>query len=576
MRTPLDPVTTEVIGSLVMAVAEEMGATLIKTAYSPNIKERADCSTAIFDAAGQVIAQAPRIPIHLGSMLGTVEEIVKRHPLDSLRPGDVIIANDPYNGGGSHLPDINFISPVFDGDTLYAFVANLAHHSDVGGMVAGSESADCRNIYQEGIRIPPVKLVRAGVLDEDILNLMLLNTRTPRDRLGDFRAQLAANRVGVRGLEEVRAKYGRQTLLAHMAELLDYAERRIRSAIAALPDGTYVCEDVLDSDGVADRPVRIRVALTVRGDQLDFDFAGTDPQVGSARNVPLNALAATIYCVVKCLLDPSLPSNAGYFRAITIRAPEGSLVNPRPPAAVGVRALSCAIVGDCVAGALSQAMPERALAFSGPHQQILPSGIDPRTGDFFVDYETFAGSYGARPYKDGLDAVRIHASGASNLPVECLEHSFPLRVERYELRQDSGGAGTFRGGLSVRRAYRILADEVTIALSGERQKRAAAGLAGGLPGALGAYVLNPGTPDEKVLPSTIAHYPLRRGDLFVVETPAGGGWGDPRARSLDLLERDLREERISRAAAERDYGAVFGPDGRLDRAATEAARRHRR
>jgi N-methylhydantoinase B len=565
MQTRLDPVTTEVIGSLVMAVAEEMGATLIKTGYSPNIKERADCSTAIFDASGQVIAQAPRIPIHLGSMLGTVAEIVKRHPLHTLRPGDVIVANDPYNGGGSHLPDLNFISPVFDGDVLYAFVANLAHHSDIGGMVAGSECADCRTIFQEGLRIPPVKLVRAGVLDEDLLNLFLLNTRTPRDRLGDFRAQLAANRVGVRGLEEIRAKYGRETLLAHMAELVDYAERRIRSAIAALPDGTYVCEDMIDSDGVEGRPVRVRVALTVRGDQLDLDFAGTDPQVGSARNVPYNALAATVYCVVKCLLDPGLPSNAGYFRAITIRAPEGSLVNPRPPAAVGVRSLSCAIIGDVVAGALSQAMPERALAFSGPHAQILPSGLDPRTGEFFVDYETFAGAYGARPYKDGLDAVRIHASGASNLPVECLEHSFPLRVERYELRQDSGGAGTFRGGLSVRRDYRILADEATVALSGERQVRAAGGLHGGRPGALGRYILNPGTPDEKVLPSTIAAYPLRRGDLLVVLTPGGGGWGDPRARDLALIARDLREERISRAAAEREYGVVIGPNGQIER-----------
>lgn len=548
----LDPVTTEVIGSLMMGVAEGMGITLMKTAFSPNIKERADCSTAVFDARGQVVAQAPRIPIHLGSMLGAVDEVLRRHPAHTLRPGDVIVANDPYHGGGSHLPDVNFISPVFDGDALYAFVANIAHHSDVGGMVAGSESASCRNIYQEGLRIPPVKLVRGGEVDEDLFNLFLLNSRVPRDRAGDVRAQIAANRWGARQLGEVCARYGRATLEAYLQALLAYAERRVRAAIAALPDGAYAAEDRLDSDG--GRPVKVRLTLTVKGDEMELDFAGTDPQVPSARNVPLRALASTVYCVVKCLLDPDLPANAGYFRAIHVLAPEGSFVNPRPPAAVGARSISCGIVGDVVAGALSQALPGRALAFSGPHVLIIPSGVDPRSGEFFVDYETFAGAYGARPYRDGMDAVRIHASGASNLPVECLEHSFPLRVERYELRQDSGGPGAFRGGQSVLRDYRLLADEASLALSGERCEAPARGLDGGRPGALAGFTLNPGTPEEQTLPPIVAAHPLRRGDLLRVVTAGGGGVGDPRNRDRARVERDLREERVSPEAAAREYG----------------------
>jgi N-methylhydantoinase B len=555
-----DPITVEVIGSLVMAVAEEMGVALIKTAFSPNIKERGDCSTAIFDATGQVVAQAPRIPIHLGSMLGTIEEIVRRHPLESMAPGDVIIANDPYFGGGSQLPDINFVSPVFDGDRVYAYVANIAHHSDIGGMVAGSESADCRNIYQEGLRIPPVKLVRGGVFDQDILNLILTNSRTPRDRIGDIRAQVAANRTGVRGLEDIRRKYGTDGVLTNMAELLDYAERRIRVAISSLPDGTYEYEDWLDSDGISDTPVRTHVALTIQDDHMEFDFGGTDPQVGSARNVPFHALASTVYTVVKCMVDADLPGNSGYFRAIKISAPKGSFVNPVEPAAVGVRSLSCGIIGDVVAGALSKAMPERALASSGPHAQILPSGIDRRTGEFFVDYETLAGAYGARPYHDGLDAVRIHASGASNLPVEALEHAFPLRIERYELRQDSGGVGTFRGGMGIRRDYRILGPS-TIALSGERQKVPARGLEGGGDGAVGAYVLNLGTDREKHLPSTVAAYPLEEGDLLTILTPGGGGYGLSAARARSKVESDVKDERVSLESSVRDYGLSPGIGG---------------
>ncbi|MBI3965140.1 MAG: hydantoinase B/oxoprolinase family protein [Chloroflexi bacterium] len=567
----LDPITTEVIGSLLMSVSEEMGATLIKTAYSPNIKERADCSTCVFDGRGQVIAQAQRIPIHLGSMLGTVEEIIRLHPVETIQPGDMFLANDPYTGGGTHLPDLNLVAPVFDGDEIIAYVANIAHHSDVGGMVAGSEAADCRDIFQEGLRIPPVRIYRAGELVEDILNLILLNTRTPRDRLGDIRAQFASNRVGVRGIADICAKYGRSTLLAHMDALLDYAERRARAGFAKIPDGVYPAEDWLDSDGIGSDPVRVSATVTVGGDRLHLDFTGTGPQLPTGRNVPTKALLATAYCVLKSLIDPGLPSNGGFYRAVELTAPEGSLVNPRPPAAVGVRSLTCAVLGDVIVAALANAMPERALAGSGPHHQILPSGTDPRTGEFFVDYETFAGSYGARPYKDGFDAVRIHASGASNLPVECLEHTFPLRIERYELRPDSGGAGRFRGGLSVRRDYRILANDATVALSAERQRVAARGIQGGQPGIVGRYVLNPDQPTEQVLSSTVAAFPLANGDVLSIQTPGGGGCGAAFERDPQLVLRDVREERVSPEVATKVYGvAIVGEE--VDEYATKRLR----
>lgn len=556
----LDPITTQVIGNLVLSIAEEMGVTLMKTAYSPNIKERADRSTAIFDPKGQVIAQAQLIPGHLGSMIGAVEELIRRHPADTMKPGDMYIANDPYSGGGQHLPDFNLVAPVFSRGELVAYVASLGHHSDVGGMVPGSESGACQDIYQEGLRLPPVRLVRAGEVVEDVLNIILLNTRTPRDRLGDVRAQIAANRVGIRGMLDVCERYGPELLAASNDELLNHAERRMRAAIAAIPDGLYEATDTLDGDGFVERDVKVHVAVTVAGDRMVLDFTGTDRQVGSSRNVPTGALKATVYTVIKSMIDPGLPANAGYYRAIDIVAPPGSLVNPLPPAAVGERALTCAVLGDAIVAALSQAMPKRAMAGSGPHHQIIPSGVNPRSGEFFVDYETFAGALGARPYKDGIDGVRIHISGASNLPVESLELNFPLRVERYELIRDSGGPGRYRGGLSIRRDYRILADGIRTAVCGERERIPAPGLAGGHPGTPGRFILNPGTPGEKTLPSTGWDIPLAKHDLLRIEAPGAGGYGSPRERDRHLVQRDLEEDRISPEAARKIYGLTDEPE----------------
>ncbi|HEY1701560.1 MAG TPA: hydantoinase B/oxoprolinase family protein [Trebonia sp.] len=537
----LDPVTTEVIGSALLSVTDEMSTALIQTAYSPNIKERADCSTALFDADGRVLAQSQRLPLHMGSMLGSVRRVLERSPLKSLADGDMFLANDPYHGGGSHLPDFNLVAPLFHDGALVGFAANCAHHSDVGGMVPGSESADCRDIYQEGLRIPPVRLVAAGELNEDILAIVRLNSRVPQDRSGDLRAQIAANRVAGRRVSELCARYGAAPLRAHTDALLAATERRIRARFAELGLGEFAHTEYLDPlDPGADGgdALRFQVTLTVTSEALTFDFTGTSDQVAAGRNVPRDALAATAFCVVKTLLDPGIAANDGLYRSIRLIAPEGCLVNPVAPAPVGARALTCGVLADAFVGALSLAAPHRAVAGSAPHQLAIFAGTDPRTGRYFVDYETLAGAMGARAGRDGWDAVRIYASGAANLPVEPLEQAFPLRVERYELLPGSSGAGRRRGGLGIRRDYRILADEAEISLTGERHHCPARGRDGGDDGAPGGFVLNPGRDDERRLPSVVRGLTLRRGDVLRVDTPGGAGYGPASEREEDLARAD--------------------------------------
>jgi N-methylhydantoinase B len=548
----VDAIQAEVVARFLLATAEEMGATLMRTAFSPNIKERADCSTAIFDRAGEVIALAQRVPIHLGSMVGAVDEILKRYPEPEIRPGDMFIANDPYNGGGTHLPDINVIAPVFIGKRIAAYVANIAHHADVGGMVPGSEAAVCQSIYQEGLRIPPVRIMQAGKLNRDVFDMILINSRTPDERVGDLQAQFAANTVGMRSVTALFDRYGARETQSTIEAYLDFTEKRFRAAIERLPAGRYEAEDYLDGND-EESVAKIKLALTVRRDRLDFDFAGSAPQLACARNIPYRALLATVYTVAKAMLDPEVPANAGYYRTLKISAPPGSVVGPVPPAAIGCRSISASVLGDVIAAALSQALPQKALAGSGPHHLYVLSGTDPRTGTYFVDYETLAGGMGARANRDGVDGVRVHASGSSNLPVEALEHAYPFRVERYALWDDSAGAGRYRGGAGVLRDYRVLAEDIVVSLSSERQHVAARGSKGGAEGALGAFVLNPGTPEERKLPAAAADVRLPKGSLLRICTPAGAGFGSPRERDLAAIERDIREERVSGPAARTAY-----------------------
>ena len=472
-----DPIRAEVVARYLLGVTEEMGAALMRTAFSPNIKERGDCSTAVFDAAGNVVALPQRVPIHLGSMVGVVEAVLQRFPAAEIRPGDMFLANDPYSGGGSHLPDINVIAPVFFEGEIVAYVACIAHHADVGGMVPGSEAAVCSSIFQEGLRIPPVRIVSGGKFNEDVFAIILLNSRTPDERAGDLRAQVAANNVGFRSVLSLFERLGVTATRNTMKAYLDFTERRFSAAIAKVPEGTYTAREYIDGANPGELAA-IVLSLTVKNSHLNFDVAGSSPQIAAARNIPLRALIATIYTVVKSLLDPDVPANSGYFRTISIAAPEGSIVAPVSPAAIGARAMSAAVLGDTIASALSKALPEKALVASGPHQLIVLAGTDPRNQKYFVNYETIAGAMGARSYQHGMDAVRVHASGSANLPVEALEHAYPFLIEQYSLRKDSGGLGKFNGGRGVVRDYRVLGDDIVISLSSERQNVSASGQAG--------------------------------------------------------------------------------------------------
>ena len=568
----VDSITTEVIARRFQVATEEMMATLVKTAYSVNIKERRDCSVAVFDSGGQLIALTAIAPLHLSSLLGMVQNILKRHPLKTLKPGDGFLANDPYVGGGSHLPDLTLTSPVFVRGRVVAFVANIAHHSDVGGKVAGSESADCTSIFQEGLRIPPVKLLERGKLKQDMLDIVLLNSRVPGERDGDLKAQIATNAIGIRRVEDVFKRYGLSTVLAGMKAFLDYSEARTRAEIAKLPPGTYTNEDVLDNDGVADRWVKMKVAVTIQKRGIHFDFTGTDPQVAGARNMPLIATLAGVYYAVKAVTDPGLPPNSGTFRAIRVTAPAGTVVNCAPPAAVGDRGATGNILGDLLMGALAKAAPDRVMAGCGPLAGFIFSGVDPRRGAYFVDYETYAGAGGALADQDGKDAVRVHVSGAANLPIESVEQEFPLTVDRYELVEDTGGPGRFRGGLSTRRRVTIWAEQGRLAGRGLRQVQGAPGMFGGGMGRTGRFVIGP---EQKKLPGSFSELDVPPGTTVEVTTPAGAGYGDPFQRDPKRVLADVVSGKVSAEAARRDFGVAI-QGGRVDEAETKRLREGRR
>jgi N-methylhydantoinase B len=520
-----DPILTEVVARYLALAAEEIAATLVALAFSPNIKERSDCSSAIFDVQGRVVAQANRIPMHLGSMIGTIEAIQAKYPLAQMQPGDMFLANDPFGGGGTHLPDLNIVAPVFVDGQVAAFVANIAHHADVGGMVPGSESALCTTIFQEGLRIPVVRVIRAGEPDRDIVDIVLLNSRTPEERMGDLQAQFAANRVGAERVAGLFARHERAVVERCIESYLDATGQRFVAAVRGIRDGVYGAEEEL-SDADGGRPATLRLTLAVTRGRLRFDFSASAPQLAeSSRNVPRKAVMAVVYAVAKSLLDPDVPPNAGYFDAIEVVTRPGTVLDPVSPGAVGTRALTCGVLGDLIVAAMGQALGGAGMADSGPHHLVIFSGPDPRHGGVFVDYETVAGGMGARGKGPGLDGVRVHASGAANLPVEALENAYPLRVERYALRRGSGGDGRHAGGRGVVRDYRVLADGVTVSLSSERQTRPARGVAGGGDGATGAFLLNPGTAGERRLPSAAMDLPLAKGDVLRILTPGGGGFG---------------------------------------------------
>ncbi|MBV0903176.1 hydantoinase B/oxoprolinase family protein [Haloarcula salina] len=561
MTRDVDSVTLEVTRNAAIAVCEEMNANLIRTGYSPNIKERRDCSCAMFDADAEMISQAENMPVHLGAMPFSVEAAIDRFPPETLSPGDAVLLNDPFYGG-AHLPDLTLVTPVYHDGDLIAFAANRAHHADIGGSHAGSVSADSTEIYQEGLRIPPVKLFEGGEPNDDIFDMILSNVRTPDERRGDLRAQEAANETGKRRFTELASKYGSGQLEAALEEIKDYSERRMRSEIESLPDGTFEFADVLDDDGAGNTDLPIEAAVTVDGDEVHVDFTGTAPQTDGPINAVFAVTASATYYAVRCVTDPDIPPNHGCYRPIEITAPEGTIVNPEPPAAVvGGNLETSQRVTDVVLGAFGDVVPERVLAGSqGTMNNITFGGTDPRDDSPYAFYETQGGGFGGRSGKDGIDGVHVHMSNTMNTPAEVLETAYPIRVTRYQLRPDSGGAGEFRGGLGLRRDIQVRGHEATFSLLADRHIHQPYGLAGGADGESGSALRIDPDGEEVRLPQKSTHQ-LPPETIVSIRTPGAGGYGDPADRDPDAIERDIELGKITPEAAREAYGyeAETGP-----------------
>ncbi len=544
--TKLDPIGLEIIFNGLRSVTDETYVALMKSAYSTNIKERHDHSTAIMDPRGRLVVQAVEsLPIHIASMSGLMECLLVKFGHD-IREGDIFVANDPHVAGGTHLPDVNMAMPVFIGGELTAFMCNIAHHADIGGMSPGSMAAGMSEIYQEGLRIPVIKLFREGELQQDILDLLLLNVRVPLERRGDYFAQIAACRLGRRRLAEVVATHSLPVVRTAFDEIIQRTEERLRNAINEIPDGVYEFEDVMDGDGLATFDIPIRVRITVEGKRIQFDFAGTSKQVPGNINVTMNATQASVCYSLKALLDPELPSNQGVLDAAEILAEKGTMLNGAFPAPVAARAHTCQRIVDVVFGALAQALPDRVVAAAnGANTTAVFAGIDPRSGDGYVYLETLGGGMGARSMKDGKDGVQVHITNTSNLPVEAIETEYPLLVEEYSLVRDSSGAGRYRGGAGLRRVVRPVDHNCSFNGVGERFRHQPWGLFGGSAGASGRFFLRQATGETRRLDDKPSDIVVTPKDAVIVETPGAGGYGVPHERDPEQLADDVRSEKFS-------------------------------
>ncbi|MUW13883.1 hydantoinase B/oxoprolinase family protein [Halorubrum sp. CBA1125] len=529
MSDDIDPVTLEILRNQLESAAAEMGHVLIRGAYSPNIKERQDCSTALFDAAGRMVAQAEHIPVHLGAMPDAVEAVLEKDP----GPGDVFVVNDPFVGG-THLPDVTLVSPIAPADEVVGYAVSRAHHADVGGSAPGSMPPGAREVYEEGLRLPAVRLVDGGEPNEAVHELIRANVRTPNERMADLRAQRAANARGEQRVGELLDEHGPRLLDAFDA-VIDYSRERVETELAGLPDGTYRARDVLEGDGVTDDDVPIRVAVTLDGAAIDVDFAGTADQVAGNLNAPLSVTKSAVYFVVRAVTDPEIPPNHGCYEPVSVSAPAGSLLDPRPPAAVvGGNVETSQRVTDVTLAALAEAVPDRIPAGGqGTMNNLI---VGDRAGEFTY-YETIGGGFGARPDKDGMDGVQVGMTNTLNTPVEALETEYPLRVERYALRPGSGGDGRYRGGLGLERTVTV-ETAATVSLLTDRRRTAPAGLDGGEDGAVGENRV-----DGEPVPAK-ASIDVDAGATVTVRTPGGGGHGDPAERDPDARKRDRRNGKI--------------------------------
>ena len=550
-----DPIKFEVIRNALVEATEEMTIALRRSAYSTNIKTRADFSCALFDRDLRVIAQASGQPVHLGSLAISVPMVIRNYGPENLAPGDGILANDPYLGG-VHLNDITLISPVHHNGELFGYLACLAHHVDVGGGAPASIGA-FQEVFQEGIIIPGVKLVREGEIDNDVFRLVLSQIRSKRETAGDFRAQVAANNTGLRRLQLLIGRVGPETVRFYMKELLDYTRRRTQSSIARLPQGSFSADGYVDNDGFTDQPVHLVAKVTVTDDSVEFDTTGSDLQ----RRAPVNSTYAQTYAgcayVLKCLIDPDIPVNTGFYDAVKMIAPEGSVTNCRAPGpVVGGWETQTRLV-DIMLKALSQAVPERVPAGTKACMfQVGFGGADPRSGEYYAFYEAIGGGYGGRATLDGDDAVQAHGQNTENAPIEEIEINYPLRITRYELVDESEGAGKQRGGLGLRRDY-LFPNEASFTILADRDRWGPWGLFGGEEGFKARFVLNPdGDAVDLGSKTTVA---LNPGDVISYRTCGGGGYGPPKQRDPQTVLIDVRDGKVSLERARDVYGVVIDP-----------------
>jgi len=552
-----DPITVEVVRNKLDGIANEMELTLLKSSFSPIVKEGLDASASLFTLEGETLAQAIAIPIHLATLIPCVKRILTEFPVATMREGDIYCMNDPYLGG-THLPDIAVVMPVFHRDRPLAFAATMTHHQDVGGMAPGSVPTNATEVFQEGIRLPPLKLRDGEVFNDTLLKILRRNVRIPETFEGDLMAQVAACTVGVRRLAALAGVYGDNHLAAIFAELLDRSEAMTREALRAIPRGTYRAVDFLDNDGIdLDRRIRIEVAVTIDDGAMTVDFTGSSPQVRGPFNVvPSGTLAASCYAV-RAITDPTIPTNGGCFRPISLKLPPGSIVNPNEPAPVNSRTATIKRVTGTILSALAEAVPDRVPADNAGELLALSFGGARPDGSRYVTGELVASGSGASRHKDGVDVIETDATNCMNLPAEALELDAPIRVNRAMLRPDSGGAGAHRGGLGILREYEILHGEVRFTHRGERHFIAPKGRSGGHDGAMARTVIHRTDGSEEIVPSKLVTT-LRAGDRVVFETAGGGGYGDPAERAPAALEADLADGKVTAegAAAYRAGGSA--------------------
>lgn len=539
----LDPITVEVTRHKLEGIANEMQSTLLRSSFSPIVKEGLDASAGLFTVDGQTLAQACAIPIHLATLIPVLRKIIETFPPDRMHPDDTFLLNDPYTGG-THLPDIAVVQPIMHQDRLIAFSAAMTHHQDMGGMSAGSVPTNATEIYQEGLRIPPLKLRDAGVMNDTLVAIIRQNVRIPDTVMGDINAQLAACRIGARRVGELAERHGHNMLSAIFAELLQRSETMTRQALARIPPGTYRYVDWLDNDGIElDKPIRIEVAVTLRDASIHIDFTGTSLQVRGPMNcVPSGSLAAACFAI-RALTDPAIPTNAGCFRPISLHLPEGSLVNPREPAPVNARTSTIKRIAGAIISALAEVLPDRVPAPSAGEMLMVAFGGRTPAGGNFVTGDLVASGSGASAHADGVDVIETDATNCMNLPAEAMEMETPLRLHRVALRPGSGGAGTHRGGQGTLREYEALVDDVTFTHRGERHFSEARGVFGGGDGARAQSVIvrRDGTVEE--IPSKVVTR-LMAGDRVIVQTAGGAGYGDPQARDPTAVAADIADGKV--------------------------------